>query len=147
MSRARLPRPEYQLDSALEKMPIKELKLTKTLIDNPPPHVSSTNWAIYDARDSRFLFGKEEKERREVASLTKIMTCHLVLFLCDKWKFDISTERITISITAEDVDGTSADLTRGDSFTIEELLFGLMLPSGNDAATAFAEHFGEILLK
>jgi len=74
------------------------------------------------------------------------MTCHLVLHLCYKWNLNIQKERITISITAEDVDGTSADLTRGDSFTIEELLYGLMLPSGNDAATAFAEHFGEILL-
>ena len=32
-------------------MPMKEIKLTKTLIDNPPPHVSASNWAIFDARD------------------------------------------------------------------------------------------------
>lgn len=75
------------------------------------------------------------------------MTCHLVLHLCHKWNRDIHKERITISVTAEDVDGTSAELTKGDSFTIEELLYGLMLPSGNDAATAFAEYFGESLLK
>ena len=43
--------------------------------------------------------------------------------------------------------GTSANLKAGDELTILDLLYGMMLPSGNDAACALAEHFGAILLR
>lgn len=48
---------------------------------------------------------------------------------------------------AADVIGTSAFLVQGDSLTLNELLYGLMLPSGNDAAHQLASYFGTILLK
>jgi D-alanyl-D-alanine carboxypeptidase len=45
-----------------------------------------------------------------------------------------------------DVIGTSANLQPGDELTVNELLYGLMLPSGNDAAHTLAIHFGKLLL-
>jgi len=53
---------------------------------------------------------------------------------------------VVVSDHAEGINGTSADIQEGDSFTVEQLLYGLMLPSGNDAAIALAEHFGQIIL-
>ena len=61
------------------------------------------------------------------------MTAHVVLRLLEK--FEISEETlITISYDAASVVGTSADLVEGDTLTILQLLYGLLLPRGNDAA-------------
>lgn len=51
-----------------------------------------------------------------------------------------------VSETASQVQGTSAELKQGDQICVWDMLHGLMLPSGNDAAIALAEHFGTILL-
>jgi D-alanyl-D-alanine carboxypeptidase (penicillin-binding protein 5/6) len=91
------------------------------------------------------LFGKLEKERREVASLTKIMTIYTVLALTDKFGVDM-TRLVTIDDSVYDVIGTTANLSPGDSLTLNELLYGLMLPSGNDAAHQLAMFFGRMLI-
>lgn len=87
-----------------------------------------------------------ERERREIASLTKIMTCYVVLKLLERFKIKDS-ELVEISGDAAGVIGTTAELQEGDTLTIKQLMYGLMLPSGNDAAQALAEHFGELLMK
>ena len=50
-----------------------------------------------------------------------------------------------ISEEAAETQGTSAMLKKNDTLTVEQLFYGMMLPSGNDAATALAEFFGQIL--
>jgi len=54
---------------------------------------------------------------------------------------------VTVSEVAADIRGTTAGLQKGDILSVEELLYGLMLPSGNDAAFALAQHFGKIIYK
>ena len=99
------------------EIPAKEIKLAKILMDKPAPHCSAQSWAVYDQKTNTCLFGKLEKERREAASLTKIMTCYLVLQLMDRFGVDEST-LIEISHDASSVQGTSADLVEGDTLTI-----------------------------
>ena len=113
---------------------MKEVKLAKILLDKPPPLVSSTNWAVYDMKNSTLLYGKHERERKEVASLTKIMTLYVCFRLLERFQLNEHETRIQISDCIYDVIGTSADLVLYDSFTLWELFYGLMLPSGNDAA-------------
>jgi D-alanyl-D-alanine carboxypeptidase len=60
-----------------------------------------------------------EKERREVASLTKIMTLYTSLQLIDKYELDFKTEFITVCDEVAEVTGTSANLLTGDKLTIE----------------------------
>lgn len=81
-----------------------------------------------------------------MASLTKMMTAYTVLNLVDKLGIDMTTELLTIGEEATHVIGTSAELVAGDMLTIEQLMYGMMLPSGNDAAFALAQHFGNLLL-
>lgn len=88
-----------------------------------------------------------EKERREVASLTKIMTFYTVLQLVDRFKTDVKHTWVKICDEVSCVIGTSAMLLTGDRLTIEQLFYGMMLPSGNDASHALAKYFGEILMK
>ena len=122
----------------------------KLLLENPAPYVSATNWVILDKKKGDILFGKCETEVRQVASLTKIMTSFCVLNLVDKFE-NISGyaglgSQIKIMKPVSEVIGTTAKLQNNDTLTVEELMYGMMLPSGNDAAQALAIHFGQIIL-
>jgi D-alanyl-D-alanine carboxypeptidase len=74
-----------------------------------------------------------------------MMTAYTTLKLITQLKIDYETELITIPEESQ-VEGTSADLVPGDQITLNQLLYGMMLPSGNDAAMTLAFHFGSILL-
>ena len=89
------------------------------LIDKPPPHCSAQSWVVYDRETDQALFGRMEKERREVASLTKIMTFYTALKLVDKYNLDIKAEFITVCEETAAVTGTTANLLEGDKLTIE----------------------------
>lgn len=79
--------------------------------------------------------------------MTKIMTCFVCLKLCDRFNIDDHKEIIEISEIIDDVSGTSAELQIGDKLSIWDLLHGLMLPSGNDAAIVLADFLGQKLLE
>jgi D-alanyl-D-alanine carboxypeptidase (penicillin-binding protein 5/6) len=86
----------------------------KMLLDKPAPYTTAQSWVVIDQESSKLLFGRCEKERREVASLTKMMTALTVLTLVDKMKLDMSTELVTVPELASQAGGTSADLIVGD---------------------------------
>jgi D-alanyl-D-alanine carboxypeptidase len=115
------------------------------LLDRPPPLLTALSWAILDQKSKECLFGRFEQERREVASLTKIMTFYTVLSLVDKLQLDSLAYKVQVDESVLDVTGTSANLTPGDVLSIDDLLFGLMLPSGNDAAHMLALHLGGLI--
>ena len=129
-----------------EEVTLNEIRLAKSLIDRPAPHCSAQSWVIFDRETNSALFGRMEKERREVASLTKILTLYTVLSFIDRKAIKLDT-KIIIDEEAASVAGTSANLLAGDTFKLIDLFYGLMLPSGNDAAHALASFIGEILLK
>lgn len=106
-----------------------------------PPIVSARAWAIADGRTGRFLFGGNETAALAIASTTKIMTAWVVLSHAAENRGTLD-EMMTISANAAATIGSSARIRAGDRLPVRELLYGLLLPSGNDAATAFAEHFG-----
>lgn len=119
----------------------------KLLVDLAPPFVTAKSWSISDGRTGEILFGKCENDRREIASLTKIMTCFVVVQIIRKIKLNASKTMLQVSKAAATVGGTSAKLKTGDVLSVWDLLHGLMLPSGNDAATTLAEHFGQYLFE
>lgn len=86
-------------------------------MDKPAPHCSASSWAVFDQKTNSLLFGKMEKERREVASLTKIMTAFVVLKLLDRFQIE-DTTLIKVGSDASSVIGTSAELVEGDTLSI-----------------------------
>lgn len=66
------------------------------------------------------------------------MTCYLSLLACRKYDIDTKKYLVRVSREAAEMIGTSAELEYGDCLTLEEALYGLMLPSGNDASYAIA---------
>lgn len=106
-----------------------------------PPIVTAAAWAVVDADSGELLFGRDEDAKRQQASITKLMTALLVLerSVVDP---DFFAEKVSVSARAGGETGSTAQLRPGDRVTVRELLYGLMLPSGNDAAVALAEHVG-----
>lgn len=101
---------------------------------------------IADGRSGQVLFGKGDSDKREIASLTKIMTAFLAIRLSSQ-KVDLYHTFTTVSAHAAAMAGTTATLKEGDKLTLIDLMHGMLLPSGNDAATAVAEYFGKLLMK
>ncbi len=106
-----------------------------------PPIVSARAWAIADGRTGEFLWGENETVSRDMASTTKIMTAWIVLELATKDE-KVLEEVVTVSAVADKTGGSSANINAGEKIVVKDLLFGLLLPSGNDAAVALGEHFG-----
>ena len=90
---------------------------------------------------------KNKDEVREMASLTKMMTALVSLELAQEMRLDIRSTYFKVSIKAATTIGTTANLVDGQVLSIWDLLHGLMLPSGNDAAMVLAENFSERLMK
>jgi D-alanyl-D-alanine carboxypeptidase (penicillin-binding protein 5/6) len=106
-----------------------------------PPIVTAKAWAVADGATGKLLWGEHEAEPRPIASTTKIMTAFLVLRLTES-RPNVLDEIVTFSERAAMTPGSSSKLKAGDRLSVRELLYGLMLPSGNDAAVALAEQFG-----
>lgn len=91
---------------------------------------------IIDERSGRVLLSHQPDVPLPMASTTKIMTALLAIELGDL------SAQVTCSRNAFGVPGTSIYLSEGETLTLREMLMGLMLASGNDAAVAIAEHIG-----
>lgn len=93
--------------------------------------------ALIDVKTGRILYQKNADEQLPMASTTKIMTAVTAIEEGDL------QDTVTASIRAQNAGGSSIYLQAGERLKLEELLYGLMLQSGNDAAVAIAEHIGK----
>ena len=89
--------------------------------------------------------GKKIRERREMASLTKIMAAYTVLNYCSLKNIELKENTIRVSGISAHINGTAAGLKKGNLLSAFDLLYAMMLPSGNDAARALSEYFGGLL--
>ncbi len=101
------------------------------------PVVSAEAAITMDPETGRVLFGKNINQQLYIASTTKIMTAIIAL------ENGRLSDVVAVSERAASVGGSSVWLEAGEKKTLEELLYGLMLRSGNDAAVAIAEHIGK----
>ena len=102
------------------------------------PDIDASN-AFVMGKNGTVYYARSADEQAKIASITKVMTAILAVENC---KMD---EKITVSNAAAAVGNSTAGLLEGDEFTVEQALRGLMIPSGNDAAIALAEHVGKKL--
>lgn len=100
------------------------------------PKTNSRRYIVYDRISKSMIIGKNEDVKSAMASTTKIMTTIVIL---EKSDLD---ETVTVSAKAGGTGGSRLGLKRGDKASVKDLLYGLMLRSGNDAAVALAEHVG-----
>lgn len=100
------------------------------------PDVSASCAALMVAETGELIYGKNEHDRRSMASTTKIMTSLLAIEALTPQR------KITVSADMLNVEGTSMGLLPGDTVTLEGLVYGMLLQSGNDAANVTAITLG-----
>jgi serine-type D-Ala-D-Ala carboxypeptidase (penicillin-binding protein 5/6) len=98
------------------------------------PTVYSEGAVLMDGKTGTVIYSKNEHTQYEPASTTKVMTALIVL---ENTKL---TDKVTIGEKPTLVDGSKIGIAKGEVYTVEELLLGLLLESGNDCAEALAEH-------
>lgn len=96
------------------------------------PQVSGKSVILAEAQSGRVIYAKNEKEKLPMASTTKIMTALLAAESGDLER------KITVKKEMLQVEGTSMGLLPGDTVTLEGLIYGMLLQSGNDAANVTA---------
>lgn len=102
--------------------------------EQEPPPVSAAAAVLLDRASGRVLYEKNPDQPMQAASTTKIMTALLVLESCRM------EDQVKIRAEWTRTEGSSMYLRAGETYTVGELLYGLMLASGNDAAVALACH-------
>ena len=99
-------------------------------------NINARSCIVLDRLSKKILYGKNEYNKVKMASTTKIMTATIIIENCDLSK------TIEVSKKAAGTGGSRLGLKTGDKITIKDLLYGLLLCSGNDAAVALAESAG-----
>ncbi|CAN7339861.1 D-alanyl-D-alanine carboxypeptidase family protein [Rossellomorea sp. LjRoot5] len=100
------------------------------------PSVSAQKAILMDQETGRILYEKDAHTQSRIASITKIMTAILAV---ESGKMD---QKVTVSQNAAGTEGSSLYLKAGEKIKLEDLVYGLMLRSGNDGAVAIAEFVG-----
>ena len=115
---------------------IKEDIIQTSSNTNEIPTINSRSAIVFDRTSKTILFGKEENNIRKMASTTKIMTAIIVIEKSNLY------DTVVVSKKAASTGGSTLGIKEGDKITICDLLYGLLLKSGNDAAVALAETVG-----
>lgn len=132
---------------ALDKIS-RESEISTASIENKPNHpkkpqknpyyispiINARSGIAIDLESGGILFEKAAHDRLPIASITKLMTILIVLEENDK------TELVTVSSNAATTEGSKMFLRSGEKITLENLIYGALIHSANDAAIALAEH-------
>ncbi len=123
-------------DEIIRKAPKDTPKVPGLVIseDDPLPSVTARSAIVMEARTHQVIYERDAHAARFPASTTKIMTLIVAL---EKGNLD---DVVTVSSHASGTEGSTIWLEPGDQMTLRELLYGMMLRSGNDATVAVAEH-------
>lgn len=116
-----------------------------TIDQTDAPKIEGTSAIVMDMDTGTVLYEKEADKVREPASITKVVTCLLAV---ENLPLD---KEVTVPEDVE-TEGSTMGLVPGEKITVEELLYGMMLPSGNDAAEVLAlemaddfDEFGQMM--
>lgn len=121
-----------------ENQPLKEVILinANTYSDVKPPKISAGAAVVIDTVSGRILYEKNAHSRRAMASTTKMMTAIVAI---ENGDLD---EKVKVSKRAASIRGSVINLQVDEELTLKEILYGMLIKSGNDAAIAVAEHIG-----
>lgn len=123
-------------DEEINQEELQELVVESTAKPSEEPNLNARAAIIYDRTTKEVIWGKNEDVKKAMASTTKIMTAIVVLE-----KTNLS-DVVTISKKAASIGGSRLKVSQGDKICVNDLLYGLMLRSGNDTAIALAEYVG-----
>ncbi len=105
----------------------------KSVISQQGPHITARSAILMDQRTGAILYEKDAFRQLDPASVTKMMTALLVI------EHGYLSQMVTVSRTAAAVPGSSLHIVSGQKYTVRDLLYGLLMRSGNDASVALAQ--------
>lgn len=108
----------------------------KAVAGKKAPVINALAAVVIEASSGRVLYSKNAAVKRSIASTTKIMTAVIAL---ENGSMD---DEVTISKRAAGIGGSTIGFRAGQTFTLKELLYAMLMSSANDAAIAVAEHIG-----
>lgn len=114
---------------------------TLNTLNKPIPDVSAAQAILINGKTGEVLYKKDADQKAYPASTTKIMTALVTLETVKRWNGDLD-QKVKIPAAAVGAEGSSIYLSAGEEVSIRDLLYGLMLRSGNDAAVALSEIIG-----
>ena len=104
----------------------------------PPPPVAASSWLLIDLTSGQTLAEHNAGERREPASLTKLMTAYLAFSALKQQQITLA-QPVNVSVRAWKAEGSRMFIDPKHPVTVDELLRGVIIQSGNDASVAIAE--------
>lgn len=117
----------------IEETNISGLSIEASSTDASSLNLNARSCIVLDRNSQKILYGKNEYNKVKMASTTKIMTATIIIENCNL------NDTVVVSKKAASTGGSRLGLKTGDTITISDLLYGLMLCSGNDAAVCLAE--------
>lgn len=129
-------------ESALPDKPMPTTPVVnKPLITPSPPTINSKAYILIDANTGKIIAERNSEEKLPPASLTKMMTLYVVSNALHNEQIHLS-DNVRISHEAWKIGGSRMFVKEGQEVSIEDLLKGIIVDSGNDACVAVAEHLG-----
>jgi serine-type D-Ala-D-Ala carboxypeptidase (penicillin-binding protein 5/6) len=128
---------EFNEKTAWERQPILSVQpLPQKSDDESQLEITAGSAIVIDLTSSKILYTKNETERRPIASLTKLMTG--LIIASEETPYTV----IKVSQNAAGTEGSTIFLNAEEEITVKDLVYGMMIASGNDAALALAEYNG-----
>ncbi|KTC75232.1 D-alanyl-D-alanine carboxypeptidase (penicillin-binding protein 5) [Legionella birminghamensis] len=134
--------PVFYADSALPNNPVPSpIIANKPLITPSPPTLNAKAYILIDVNSGKIIAEKNSEEKLPPASLTKMMTLFVISNALHNGQIHL-TDNVRISRDAWKTGGSRMFVKEGQMVSIEDLLKGIIVDSGNDACVAMAEHLG-----
>lgn len=115
--------------------------VSKPLVTPAPPTLNAKAYILIDVNSGKILAEKNSKEHLPPASLTKMMTLYVISNALNHQQIHL-TDPVRISKEAWKIGGSRMFVKEGQDVSVEELLKGIIVDSGNDSCVAMAEHLG-----
>ncbi|RBW49489.1 D-alanyl-D-alanine carboxypeptidase family protein [Marinobacter sp. F3R11] len=112
--------------------------MSQTVLIPSPPQIAGSSYVLMDPKSGRIIMEQNSNERLPPASLTKMMTAYIVERELDEGRISMS-DMVPISVKAWKTEGSRTFVKEGTSVSVEDLLKGVIIQSGNDASVALAE--------
>jgi D-alanyl-D-alanine carboxypeptidase (penicillin-binding protein 5/6) len=112
--------------------------LAQTVLIPAPPQIAGSSYVLMEPKSGHVIMENNSSERLPPASLTKMMTAYIVERELDEGRIAMG-DMVPISVTAWQTGGSRTFVREGTSVSVEDLLRGVVIQSGNDASVALAE--------
>ncbi|SNC76358.1 D-alanyl-D-alanine carboxypeptidase (penicillin-binding protein 5/6) [Marinobacter sp. es.048] len=112
--------------------------MSQSVLIPSPPQIAGTSYVLMEPKSGRIIMEENSHERLPPASLTKMMTAYIVERELDEGRIAMS-DMVPVSVNAWKTEGSRTFVREGTQVSVEDLLRGVIIQSGNDASVALAE--------